>query len=45
MADREKALELIIENLRAAEMRQGCTNYSFYADILLRQLEVLIDKD
>ena len=39
---RQAALDLIIEDLRAAEMRQGCTNYTYYADILLRQLECLI---
>ena len=39
---RQEALALIVEDLRAAEMRQGCTNYTHYADILLRQLECLI---
>jgi len=39
---REKARHLIIEQLRAAEMRQGCTDYGYHADILLRQLEPVI---
>ncbi len=39
---RQEALDLITEDLKAAEMRQGCTDYSFYADLLLRQLECLI---
>lgn len=39
---RQEALDLIVEDLKAAEMRQGCTDYSPYADILLRQLECLI---
>ena len=29
---------LLIEALRAAEMRQGCTNHSYYADILKGQI-------
>lgn len=39
---RQEALDLITEDLRAAEMRQGCTNHTFYAEIQLRQLECLI---
>lgn len=39
---RLEALYLITEQLRATEMRQGCTNYSFYAEILLKQLEPII---
>lgn len=41
---KEDALHLITEQLRAAEMRQGCTNYEYYAEILLRQLEPIIFK-
>jgi len=39
---RERALHICIESLRAAEMRQGCTNHSYYAEILLRQIVATI---
>lgn len=39
---RGQSLDLIVEALRAAEMRQGCTDYGYYAEILLRQLEPLL---
>lgn len=39
---KDEAIYLIVEQLRAAEMRQGCTNYTFYAEILLNQLEPII---
>lgn len=35
----EKALHLITESLRAAEMRQGSTNHTYYAELILKQLE------
>ena len=38
------AVSLIVEQLRAAEMRQGCTNYTYHAEILLSQLEEIIFK-
>jgi len=41
---KEAAIHLIAEQLRAAEMRQGCTNHTYYAEILLRQLEPIIWK-
>lgn len=41
----EKALHIIIEALRGAEMRQGCTNHTYYAEILLKQIEPLIQAD
>ena len=36
---------LLIESLRAAEMRQGCTNHSYYAEILKKQILSLIFAD
>ena len=33
-----KGINAITEALRAAEMRQGCTNHSHYAEILLNEL-------
>lgn len=36
---KEKALLICTEALRAAEMRQGCTNHSYHAEILLRQVK------
>lgn len=39
---KQEATHLITEQLRAAEMRQGCTNYGYHADILLKQLEPII---
>lgn len=39
---KEEAQHIITEQLRAAEMRQGCTNHSYYAEILLKQLEPII---
>ena len=39
---KEDALNIIIEGLRAAEMRQGCTNHSYYAEIMLKQLEPIL---
>jgi len=39
---KEKARHLIIEQLKAAEMRQGCTDYGYHADVLLGQLEPVI---
>ena len=39
---RQEALGLIVEQLRAAEMRQGCTNYTYHAEILLEQLKPVI---
>lgn len=41
---KQEAQHLIAEQLRAAEMRQGCTNYEYYAGILLKQLEPIIWK-
>jgi len=41
---KQEATDIIAEQLRAAEMRQGCTNYTYYAEILLRQLEPIIWK-
>jgi len=41
---KQGATDIIAEQLRAAEMRQGCTNYTYYAEILLRQLEPIIWK-
>ena len=38
MEYRERALNACTEALRAAEMRQGCTNHSDYAEILLNEL-------
>ena len=35
----DNARHLIVESLRAAEMRQGCTNHTYYADKVLKQLE------
>ncbi|MDD5220898.1 MAG: hypothetical protein PHV11_10050 [Candidatus Bipolaricaulis sp.] len=34
----EKVLHLLTESLRAAEMRQGCTNHSYYAELVAEQL-------
>lgn len=39
---KDQARHLIVEQLKAAEMRQGCTDYAYYADVLLRQLEPVI---
>jgi hypothetical protein len=39
---KQEATHLIAEQLRAAEMRQGCTNHTYYAEILLKQLEPII---
>ncbi len=39
---RQQALDIITEQLRASEMRQGCTNHSYYAEIVLNQLEPII---
>jgi len=39
---RERARGLIIEALRAAELRQGCTDYGYYAERLLAELEPVI---
>lgn len=33
-----RGVNAITEALRAAEMRQGCTNHSYYAEILLKEL-------
>jgi len=41
---KEQAQHLIVEALRAAEMRQGCTDYGYYAELLLRQLEPIIEE-
>ncbi len=41
---KEKARTLIIHALQEAEMRQGCTSYGAYADILLKQLEPIVFK-
>ena len=40
MTDKElnECLPIVAEALRAAEMRQGCTDYTPYAEILLKQL-------
>lgn len=40
----EKCLPICVEAIRAAEMRQGCTNHSYYAEILLKQLIPIIQK-
>ena len=42
MTAQQEATDLIAEQLRAAEMRQGCTNHGYYAEILLKQLEPII---
>lgn len=39
---RGKRLRLLIEALKAAEMRQSCTDYGYYAEILDKQLLTLI---
>lgn len=39
---KEEALHIITEAIRAGEMRQGCTNYTYYAEIVLKQLEPII---
>lgn len=39
---RTDALHIISEQLRAAEMRQGCTNHSYHAELLLKQIEPMI---
>ncbi len=39
---KQDALDLIVEQLRAAEMRQGCSNYTFHAETLLKQIEPII---
>ena len=39
---KQEATDLIAEQLRAAEMRQGCTNHGYYAAIVLKQLEPII---
>lgn len=36
---REQAIALLTETIRASEMRQGCTNHSYYAELTLKQLE------
>ena len=40
MSSYTKQLNAITEALRAAEMRQGCTNHSYYAEILLKELGI-----
>lgn len=35
---------IVVESLKAAEMRQGCTDYTPYAKTLLRQILALKDK-
>lgn len=45
MNNREKVLDIITEQIRAAEMRQGCTNHSYYAEKLLDEIEPLIQAD
>lgn len=46
---REAIHHLLKESLRAAEMRQGCTNYDYYVDKIITQLSslgvVIADKD
>lgn len=37
-----KALRIITNALQEAEMRQGCSNHEYYAEILLDQIEPLI---
>ena len=39
---REKIDHLLIETIRAAEMRQGCTNHTFYAEKVRNRILVLI---
>jgi len=39
---KEESMNLIVNALKEAEMRQGCTDYKPYASTLLRQLEPLI---
>ena len=34
----DKVDHLITESLRAAEMRQGCTNHTYYAELIRKQL-------
>lgn len=40
----EQILPILIEALRGAEMRQGCTNHSYYAEILAQQILDLLEK-
>ena len=46
---REAVHHLLVESLRAAEMRQGCTNYGYYVDKIITRLSslgvVIADKD
>jgi len=42
---REQALQITTESLRATEMRQGCTNHSWYAGLLLKQLVNLLKEE
>ncbi len=37
----EEALPIAVGAIQAAEMRQGCTNHTFYAKILLSQIHEL----
>ena len=39
-----QATDIIAEGLKAAEMRQSCTDYGYYAEILLKQVEPIIFK-
>jgi len=41
----ERLDHLLIESLRAAEMRQGCTNHSYYAELLRDQILALIEQE
>jgi len=41
----ERLDHLLIESLRAAEMRQGCTNHSYYAELLRDQILALIGQE
>lgn len=39
---KQEALQIIINSLQEAEMRQGCTNYTDHAERILKQLEPII---
>ena len=42
---KEQALHILIESIRAAEMRQGCTNHTYYAEILFNQIQALLTEE